>query len=156
MKIFFIFTFSNGTTTKKSYPMIIHLENHCSLNVQKEVARLFRKILGDYLFILPTTTTNEISMDNEMIKFKMETMSLSSNSSDDYSNEMQQNTSFISSSSEKHLNNISEQCCSTNIWSKITPEKLMHKIIISVCFSISIQFYWNFFFIIENVLTFSH
>nr|XP_027194064.1 inactive phospholipase C-like protein 1 [Dermatophagoides pteronyssinus] len=110
------------------YPMIIHLENHCSLNVQKEVARLFRKILGDYLFILPTT--NEISMDNEMIKFKMETMSLSSNSSDDYSNEMQQNASFISSS-EKHLNNISEQCCSTNIWSKITPEKLMHKIIIS-------------------------
>ena len=125
--------------------MIIHLENHCSLNAQKEVARLFRKILGDYLFILPTT--NEISMDNEMIKFKMETMSLSSNSSDDYSNEMQQNASFISSS-EKHLNNISEQCCSTNIWSKITPEKLMHKIIISVCFSISIQFYWNFFFLL--------
>ena len=124
--------------------MIIHLENHCSLNVQKEVARLFRKILADHLFLLSTSSLDIMNNGGESssssslsMKFKMETMSLSSNSSsDDYmAIDMQHNNV---SSSEKYLNTICDQFAlnsstmATNIWSKLTPEKLMYKIIISV------------------------
>ncbi|XP_046908181.2 LOW QUALITY PROTEIN: inactive phospholipase C-like protein 1 [Dermatophagoides farinae] len=126
------------------YPVIIHLENHCSLNVQKEVARLFRKILADHLFLLSTSSLDIMNNGGESsssssllsMKFKMETMSLSSNSSsDDYmAIDMQHSNA---SSSEKYLNTICDQFAlnsstmATNIWSKLTPEKLMYKIIIS-------------------------
>ena len=38
-----------------SYPLILHLENHCSLSVQKRVVQLLRDTLGKRLYVHPVS-----------------------------------------------------------------------------------------------------
>ncbi|KAF8794714.1 Inactive phospholipase C-like protein 2 like protein [Argiope bruennichi] len=54
------------------YPLIIHLENHCSLENQEKVASLFTKILDDYLFIPSKEGKQKVSqMTPELLKRKI-------------------------------------------------------------------------------------
>ncbi|CAF1280178.1 unnamed protein product [Rotaria sordida] len=40
------------------YPVILSIENHCSIIQQKEIARILKQILGDQLITAPITTKN--------------------------------------------------------------------------------------------------
>ncbi|KAJ6225585.1 hypothetical protein RDWZM_004130 [Blomia tropicalis] len=131
-----------------SYPVIIHLENHCSIMVQRSMVNMFREIFGEMLFVpdLP-----EAESSSTLVMTKSKTPSISSNSSNEEhidlancSNEPngKVRTKSVTSSSnnktEDRRQSSRRRRSATpvqdtqlqQLWSQLTPHKLQNKIII--------------------------
>lgn len=72
-------------TFSYSYPLIIYLENHCTLPMQKIVARLLRDTFGDTLYTVPIETSdiNNSTRHDGGDDLRLKSPSVSSTSSDE-------------------------------------------------------------------------
>ncbi|CAF3309874.1 unnamed protein product, partial [Rotaria sp. Silwood2] len=79
-----IIQFIKPTLFKASpYPVILSLENHCSISQQKEIARILKQILGNQLITAPITTKNSSVLPSpEDLKYKVLIRTVEHDSSD--------------------------------------------------------------------------
>lgn len=54
------------------YPVIVHLENHCSIKQQQIMASLLKTLLGSYLYIHPRDSPKAVTdLSPEELKYKV-------------------------------------------------------------------------------------
>ncbi|XP_045102897.1 inactive phospholipase C-like protein 1 isoform X1 [Portunus trituberculatus] len=54
------------------YPVVVHLENHCSVKQQKVMARLLKSLLGSYLYVHPPDSPKPLTeLSPEDLKYKI-------------------------------------------------------------------------------------
>lgn len=62
----------HGAVPFPRYPVIVHLENHCSVKQQQIMASLLKTLLGSYLYIHPRNSPKAVTdLSPEELKYKV-------------------------------------------------------------------------------------